>query len=74
VVVVGAQKIVKDLTAAHDRLRNYVLPLESARCRVAYPGSGITCSFIAQTAEINGPNPYKPGHVTYIVIREELGY
>lgn len=72
IVVVSSQKLVKDLQAARDRLNNYVLPLESARCRVAY---GVPSSAINFLAEVTNPNPWgAPGRITFLVIREEFGF
>ncbi len=72
VVLVGGQKIVKDMQAAHERLRNYVLPLESARARVVYKVPGSAANHVA---ELNGPNPFgAPGRITFVVIKQELGF
>ncbi len=67
--VVGAQKIVKNLDAALQRIREYSLPLESERARKAYgvPGSAINKLLI-----IN--NEIQPGRLTMIIVKEKLGF
>jgi hypothetical protein len=65
--VVGAQKIVKNLDEAFDRLENHTLPLEDERAQKAYgSGSVISKALIYQ---------YDPPHrVTILIVKEEVGY
>lgn len=67
--VVGAQKIVKDLNQAHDRLNSYVLPLESKRAHEAYgvPGSNISKMF-----ELH--KEIQPGRIHMVIVKESLGF
>jgi hypothetical protein len=65
--VVGAQKIVTDMTAALQRLQEYTLPLESARSMKAY----------GEPSNINKMltvNQERPGRITMILIKEVLGF
>lgn len=67
--VVGAQKIVKNLDEAMDRIYDYVLPLESERAKVAYgvPGSNVSKLLIINK-EVN------PKRATIIIVKEVLGF
>lgn len=65
--IVGAHKIVADLTEADDRLRNYVFPLEDARAQEAY-GSGSSINY-----EVHY-NKDSAGRVTVILVKEALGF
>jgi len=72
IVVIGAQKIVKDYNEAVERTEKYCLPLESARARIAYkvPGSAIN-NFVA----IRSGNPYgAPGRFHIVIVKESLGF
>lgn len=66
--IVGAQKIVKDLSAGMKRLEEYVLPLESDRAHKAYgvPGSSINKLLIV--------NKEAPGRITLVLVKEVLGF
>lgn len=71
-MVVGANKVVKDIEAARKRQQEYCLALESARVRVAY---GIPASSINNTIEINGANPFAaPGRFIVVIVEESLGF
>lgn len=67
--VVGAQKIVKNVTQGFKRIYEYCLPLESERAKKAYgvPGSGVNKLLI-----IN--KEIKLGRITLILINEVLGF
>jgi len=72
VVVIGSQKIVKDRDAALERMNHYSLPLESARVRIAYK---IPSSAINFVGELRSNNPWgAPGRITFIVVKEEIGF
>lgn len=65
--VVGAQKIVKDLDQAFERIEKYVFPLEDERAKKAY-GSG---------SSINKVLLYRkdPTHrVTIVLVKEPVGF
>lgn len=66
--VVGAQKIVTDLNQGHQRLEEYVLPLEDARARVAY---GVP-SAINNLLVMKGGSTAK--RVTIILVNKKLGF
>lgn len=67
--VVGAQKVVRDLDAAFDRIYNYTLPLESERAKAAYgvPGSAVNKMLIVN-------NEIASGRITVIIVKEALGF
>ncbi|KAF9160988.1 hypothetical protein DFQ27_004683 [Actinomortierella ambigua] len=71
IVVVGSNKIVKDLDEAKKRAFEFALPAESARIRNAYklPGSNLTHFEIINTA-----SPFAPGRIQVILVDEALGY
>ena len=66
--VVGAQKVVPDLSTALRRIEDYVLPLESARVRVVYGGPSAVNRVLILNAE-----PH-PGRGTVLLLREAIGY
>jgi hypothetical protein len=66
--VVGAQKVVPDLSTALRRVEDYVLPLESARVQVAYGGPSAVNRVLILNAE-----PH-PGRGTVLLLREAIGY
>lgn len=66
--VVGAQKIVKDMDEGFKRIYEHSLPLEDARSRKAY-GVG---SNVSKLLIINKET--KPGRITLIFVRENLGF
>jgi L-lactate utilization protein LutC len=67
--VVGAQKIVRDLDEAYDRIYSYTLPRESARARKAY---GVPGSVVAKILVVN--REVQPGRVTILLVKERLGF
>ena len=66
--VVGAQKVVPDLSAALRRIEDYVLPLESARVQAVYGGPSAVNRVLILNAE-----PH-PGRGTVLLLREAIGY
>jgi hypothetical protein len=66
--VVGAQKVVPDLSTAMRRIEDYVLPLESARVQVVYGGPSAVNRVLILNAE-----PH-PGRGTVLLLREAIGY
>lgn len=68
ILVVGAQKIVKNLDEALKRVYDYVLPLESERVREAYkmPGSSVNMILILEKS-------WK-GRIKVIFVKEKLGF
>jgi len=70
VLVVGSNKIAKDLESALQRTREYVLPLESARARIVCKlGSSINYETV-----LYGENPFGAPRVHIILIKESIGY
>jgi L-lactate utilization protein LutC len=67
VFVVGAQKIVKDLAEATERIATYTLPLEDTRAQAAY---GVN-SAINKTLILHGE---MPGRIDVVIVAEELGF
>lgn len=67
--VVGTQKIVKNLEEAHQRVYEYVLPLESERAKKAY---GVAGSEVKKTLVINKEGT--SGRITVIFVGEALGF
>lgn len=69
IVVVGANKLVRDLESAKDRVHSYTYPLESARVRKAYgwPGSQVA-NLVSLTPAAN------PDRIHVVLVNESLGY
>jgi hypothetical protein len=68
ILVIGSQKLVKDLDEALRRLYEYALPLESERLRAAI---GVD-SYVSKVL-ISNRDP-RPGRTTAILVREALGF
>jgi acyl-CoA hydrolase len=67
VFVVGAQKIVPDLAAAHQRIYQHSLRLEDARAQAAYGQH----SYVGKVLEIHQE---LPGRIHVVLVRPPLGY
>lgn len=67
--VVGAQKIVKDLNQAFERVEEYSLPLESDRASKAY---GVPGSYVSKLLVIN--QEVVPNRIKIILVKENLGF
>ena len=69
IVVVGANKLVKDLETAKDRVHNYTYHLESARIRKAYgwPGSMISNLLTLTPASYTS-------RFNIVIVNEHLGF
>lgn len=67
--IVGAQKIVKDLDQAMQRIYEYVLPLESKRAHKAY---GVAGSFVSKILIIN--REVAPERIHLIFVPEVIGF
>jgi hypothetical protein len=66
--VVGAQKVVPDLSAALSRVEEHVLPLESARTQAAYGWPSAVNRLLVVNAEP------RPGRSTVLLLREAIGF
>ena len=66
--IVGAQKVVPDLTTALRRVEDHCLPLESARAQAAYGWPSAINRLLILNAE-----PY-PGRGTVLLLREAIGF
>ncbi len=69
VLVIGAQKIVKNIDEGMKRIYDYVLPLESDRAHKAY---GVPGSNISKLLIIN--KEIKPNRITILLVKEILGF
>jgi acyl-CoA hydrolase len=67
IFVVGAQKLVADLDAAHERIAEHSLPLEDVRALEAY---GVH-SRIGKILEIHQEDP---GRIHVVLIRQRVGF
>ena len=66
--VVGAQKLVKDLEEGLRRIQEYCFPLEDAHLRgLLKMGSSVNKILIVR-------RELRPGRVTMIIVKEELGF
>jgi len=75
VLVVGSNKITADYATALKRTREFALPVESARSRIAYAAMGVKGSSINFEATLHTENPFGPGgRVHIILVKEALGY
>ena len=70
ILVVGAQKIVPDLTEGMKRLENYVVPLEDDRMMKAYKAHTTN----NKTLIIHGENPASGRVFHVIIVKEKLGF
>ena len=66
--IVGAQKVVADLSTALRRVEDHALPLESARAQLAYGQPSAINRLLILNAE-----PY-PGRGTVLLLREAIGF
>ena len=66
--IIGAQKVVPDLSTALRRVEEHCLPLESARTQVAYGWPSAINHLLILNAE-----PY-PGRSTVLLLREAIGF
>ncbi len=66
--IVGAQKVVPDLSSALRRVEDHCLPLESARTRAAYGWPSAINRLLVLNAE-----PH-PGRGTVLLLREAIGF
>ncbi len=67
ILVVGAQKIVKDIEDGLRRIEEYSVPLEDKRAMAAY---GIHTAF----AKLLMLNKEMPGRVVVIIVKENIGF
>jgi len=68
ILVIGAQKIVRDVPTGMRRIYEYCFPLEDARARRAYGvPSGVNNILVINRA-------VSPGRVTAIIVNERLGF
>ncbi|MDG4860023.1 LUD domain-containing protein [Streptomyces sp. T-3] len=66
--VVGAQKVVPDLSTALRRVEDHCLPLESVRTQEAYGWPGAVNRLLILNAE------HQPGRGTVLLLREAIGF
>ncbi|HME53043.1 MAG TPA: lactate utilization protein [Candidatus Lokiarchaeia archaeon] len=68
ILVVGAQKITRNVQDAMQRVREYVLPLEDERAMQVYGRHAVLAKWIIIAQEIN------PGRITVILVNQALGF
>jgi hypothetical protein len=66
--VVGAQKVVPDLSTALRRVEEHCLPLENVRAQAAYGVPSAINRLLVLNAE------YQPGRGTVLLLRESIGF
>ena len=66
--MVGAQKIVKDMAEAHQRLKEHVFPLEDERAKQAYGTPTNISKLIEYRKEV------APDRVRIVIVKEALGF
>jgi LUD domain len=66
--IVGAQKVVPDLSTALRRVEEHCLPLEDARARMAYGYPSAVNRLLILNAE------FLPGRGTVLLLREAIGF
>ncbi len=66
--IVGAQKVVPDLSTALRRVDDHCLPLESARAQVVYGRPSAVNRLLILNAEL------EPGRGTVLLLREAIGF
>ena len=66
--IVGAQKVVPDLSTALRRVEDHCLPLESARAMDAYGRPSAVNRVLILNAEL------EPGRGTVLLLREAIGF
>ena len=66
--IVGAQKVVPDLSTALRRVEDHCLPLESARAQAAYGRPSAINRLLILNAEL------EPGRGTVLLLREAIGF
>jgi hypothetical protein len=67
IFVVGAQKLVPSLAAAHERVYQHSLPLEDVRAQAAYGQR----SQVGKVLEIHQE---LPGRIHIVLVRQSVGY
>ena len=67
IFVVGAQKLVPTLAAAHERIYQHSLPLEDARAQAAYGQH-------SQVGKILEIHQELPGRIHIVLIRQQVGF
>jgi acyl-CoA hydrolase len=67
IFVVGAQKLVPTVAAAHDRIYQHSLKLEDARAYAAYGQN----SYVGKVLEIHQE---QPGRIHIVLIRQSVGF
>ncbi len=67
IFVIGAQKLVPTLAAAHERIYQHSLPLEDVRAQAAYGQH-------SQVAKILEIHTELPGRIHIVLIRQQVGF
>jgi acyl-CoA hydrolase len=67
IFVIGAQKLVPTLAAAHDRIYQHSLPLEDVRAQAAYGQH-------SQVGKILEIHQELPGRIHVVLVRQQVGF
>jgi L-lactate utilization protein LutC len=66
--IVGAQKVVPDLSTALRRVEDHAFPLENARAQAVYGSPSAINRLLILNAELH------PGYRTVLLLREAIGF
>lgn len=70
ILVVGAQKIVPNIDAAFQRIREHIVPLEEVNMQQKYGGH----TFWSKTLIYNGENAGSKRSINVLLVKEKLGF
>ncbi len=70
--IVGAQKIVKDIAEGEQRIKEYIVPIESVRARKAYGLPEDWNTFVSKLVIYN--REVNPSRINLIIVKEILGF
>lgn len=74
ILIAGCNKIVTDVDAALDRIRNFACPVNAIRHRLKHKhGEGLGWGVMRYTAIIDGNQPVEQGKICVILVGESLG-
>ncbi|WP_171060972.1 lactate utilization protein [Poseidonocella sp. HB161398] len=74
ILVVGCNKIVRNVEAALDRIRDFACPVNAMRHRMKHSkDDGLGWGVMRYTTIIDGNQPVEQGKITVILVNEDLG-
>jgi L-lactate utilization protein LutC len=71
IIIVGSNKIVKNMDGAWDRLYKYCLPIESRRAHYVF---GVEKSAVNNTCVVNAGNPWNSGRIHVVLLKGAYGF